>query len=145
MFTSLNHFMCVILESEREEKKTTEAVYGMKTGINTAIMKWTVLCGLFTMLARRRILRLLLRSSQKLCECRINSAPPSSTALKVVVNDRTHYVVKPKRGGWKSSKGGDAWKIALIADLEKELKAENRRFSILQGNRAQHALLIRYV
>ncbi|VDO90010.1 unnamed protein product [Haemonchus placei] len=41
-------------------------------------------------------------------------------------------------------KGGDAWRTALIADLEKELKAENKRFSILQGNRAQHAQLIRY-
>ncbi|XGW11611.1 hypothetical protein V3C99_012808 [Haemonchus contortus] len=96
------------------------------------------------MLARRRILRFLLLNSQKLCECRVICAPLSTRALKVVVNDRTLLVEKPKRSGWKMGKGGDAWRTALIADLEKELKAENKRFSILQGNRAQHAQLIRY-
>ncbi|PIO59350.1 DNA-directed RNA polymerase, partial [Teladorsagia circumcincta] len=60
------------------------------------------------------------------------------------LENRTHMVVKPKRGGWKSTKSADAWRTMLIADLEKELKEEKRRFSIIQGNRAQHAQLIRY-
>ncbi|VDO11149.1 unnamed protein product [Haemonchus placei] len=38
------------------------------------------------MLARRRILQLLLLNSQKLCECRVICAPLSTRALKVVVN-----------------------------------------------------------
>ncbi|KAK5983459.1 DNA-directed RNA polymerase [Trichostrongylus colubriformis] len=99
---------------------------------------------IFQMLARRRVLRLLLLGTQKISEYRINSASLSTGSLKVVVNDRKYNVVKPKKDGWKSKKSGDAWRTALIADLEKELKAENRRFSTLQGSRAQHAQLIRY-
>ncbi|EYC19555.1 hypothetical protein Y032_0024g932 [Ancylostoma ceylanicum] len=96
------------------------------------------------MLARRRILRLLQVGSQRITGCRLECSPFSSTALKTVVNEKSNFVAKPRRTGWKYSKDGEAWRNALIEDLQKELKAEHKRYSVMQANRAQHALLIRY-
>ncbi|VDL70093.1 unnamed protein product [Nippostrongylus brasiliensis] len=59
--------------------------------------------------------------------------------------NKSLQVEKQKKSGWKSSRGADAWKTKLIADLEKELKAENKRFSVVQSNRAQYSQLVRYV
>ncbi|RCN43670.1 hypothetical protein ANCCAN_10313 [Ancylostoma caninum] len=96
------------------------------------------------MLARRRILQILLVGSQRINGCRSGCSPVSSAALKTVVNEKSNFVTKPHRKGWKYSKNGETWRNALIEDLQKELIAEHKRYSIMQMNRAQHALLIRY-
>ncbi|KAK6732858.1 hypothetical protein RB195_016933 [Necator americanus] len=96
------------------------------------------------MLPRRKVLRLFLLN-WKLCEgCRNSSSPFSSKALTAVLKEKSNFVVKPQRKGWKYSKGGETWRTALIADLEKELKTEHKRYSVMQTHRAQHAQLIRY-
>lgn len=74
----------------------------------------------------------------------MNCAALSSNAASLVASGTSNCAVKPTRSGWKSSKGGEAWRTALIASLEKELKTENKRFSLQHESRAQHVQLIRY-
>ncbi|KAJ1359418.1 hypothetical protein KIN20_018143 [Parelaphostrongylus tenuis] len=67
--------------------------------------------------------------------------PPVAAA-----SERSDLAIKfKKKGAQKSSStGADHWKTVLIADLEKELKAEHRRYTAMQANRAQQSQIIRY-
>ncbi|VDM60615.1 unnamed protein product [Angiostrongylus costaricensis] len=89
------------------------------------------------MFSFRQRLRFLLYNSQRACRHGIESPPIPSFS-------KADVVVKSKKAGQKSSTGADHWKAVLIAEREKELKAEHKRYSIVQENRAQQSQIIRY-
>ncbi|CAJ0608497.1 unnamed protein product [Cylicocyclus nassatus] len=91
-------------------------------------------------LAQRNILRGLPPNLQHAC-CRhlsiLSSAVENAEKAMKTINP-----IQRKR--WKYGKNSEAWRAALIADLEKELKAENKRHSTIHTNCAQQSQLIRY-